>query len=46
MKMDCDYLNGWIEKKITYANISPKLVNPRDIAGNAAIEEEWWTPEI
>ena len=32
-KMDCDYLNGWREKKMaTYAKISPKMVNPRDIA--------------
>ena len=38
MKMECDYLNGLIEKKkkkkkVTYAKISPKMVNPRDIAG-------------
>ena len=30
--------NGHIE----YANISPKLMNPRDIAGNAEEEEEEW----
>ena len=34
MKMECDYLYGWI-KTPTYAKISPKMVNPRDIAGNA-----------
>ena len=27
-------------KTVTYAKISPKLVNPRDIAGNAEEEEE------
>ena len=32
-KTECDYLNGWIEKPATYAKISPKMVNPRDIAG-------------
>ena len=37
--MECGYLNGWIiyiyikKKKVTYAKISPKMVNPRDIAG-------------
>ena len=25
---------------VTYANISPKIVNPRDVAGNAEEEEE------
>ena len=35
IKMECDYHNGWILKKqktVTYAKISPKMVNPRDIA--------------
>ena len=34
-KTECDYLNDWIKKKkpVTYAKISPKVVNPRDIAG-------------
>ena len=31
---------------VKYAKISPEIVNPRDIAGNAEEEEEWWTPEI
>ena len=31
IKTECDCLNGWI-KKVTYAKISPKMVNPRDIA--------------
>ena len=32
----CDYLYGWIKKKpVTCAQISPKMVSPRDIAGNA-----------
>ena len=34
---ECDYLYGWI-KNVTYTKILPKMVNPRDIAGNA--EEE------
>ena len=34
MKMECDYLYDWIKKTVTYAKISPKMVNPRDIAGN------------
>ena len=33
-KMECDYLYGHIHKKI-----SPKMVNPRDIAGNTEEEE-------
>ena len=31
-KAECDYLYGWIIKTVTYAQISPKMVNPRDIA--------------
>ena len=29
-----------IKRMITYAKISPKMVNPRDVAGNAEEEEE------
>ena len=45
MKMECDYLNGWIKKKIvTYAKISHKMVNLRDTAGNTEEEEDpLWT---
>ena len=44
-KTECDYLNGWIKKQnkrknkqtnkktVTYAKILPKMVSPRDIAG-------------
>ena len=28
-------------KMVTYAKISPKVVNPRDIAGNTEEEEEY-----
>ena len=39
-KTECDYLNGWILiKTVTYATISPKMVIPRDQAGNAEEEE-------
>ena len=34
MKTEYDYLNGWIKKMVTYATISPKMVNPRDIGGD------------
>ena len=41
MKTECDYLYGWIKnKRVTYAKISPKIVNPRAIAGNTEEEEE------
>ena len=34
MKTECDYLNSWMKKKmVTYAKILPKIVKPRDIAG-------------
>ena len=36
-------LYAWIKKKqkpATYAKISPKMTNPRDIAGNAEEEEK------
>ena len=32
-KTECDYLNGWIKQRSHTQNISPKMVNPRDIAG-------------
>ena len=34
-KTEFDCLYGWILKKktVTYAKISPKMVNPRDLAG-------------
>ena len=34
----CDHLHGWIKNGHTHAKISPKMVNPRDVAGNT--EEE------
>ena len=35
------WLPLWLDEKMaTYAKISPKVVNPRDIAGNAKEEEE------
>ena len=42
-KTECDHLYAWIKKKqkpATYAKISPKMTNPRDIAGNAEEEEK------
>ena len=45
-KTECDYLNGWIKKTVTYAKISPKMVNPRDIAGEREEEEEVCKPEF
>ena len=33
-KMESDYLNGWIKNR-SYTQISHKMVNPWDIAGNA-----------
>ena len=32
-KMECDYLNGWIKKRSHSQESHPKVVNPRDIAG-------------
>ena len=32
-KTECDYLNGWIEKRSHAQKSHPKVVNPRDIAG-------------
>ena len=34
-------LSEWLDlKKVTYPKISPKMVNHRDMVGNAAAEEE------
>ena len=33
MKTECDYLNGWIKKRSHMQKSHPKVVNPRDIAG-------------
>ena len=32
-KTKCDYLNGWIKKQTHTQQSHPKMVNPRDIAG-------------
>ena len=32
-KTECDYLNGWIKKRSHTQKSRPKMVNPRDIAG-------------
>ena len=37
--MECDYLNGWIKNGHIHTQISPKMVNPRDIAGEQKEEE-------
>ena len=39
-KTECDYLSAWIKKTVTYTKISPKMVNPRDLAGEPNAEEE------
>ena len=39
--MECEYLYGWIKKKVTYPQILPKVVKPRDKAGNAEAEEDF-----
>ena len=39
MKMECDNLYGWIKKTATYAKISSKMMNPRDVAGNTEEED-------
>ena len=46
MKMECDFLYGWNKKTVTYANMSLKMVNPRDIAGNAEGEEEDYDSDL
>ena len=35
MLTECDYFDGWIKKPVTYAKTPSKMVNPRDLAGNA-----------
>ena len=40
MKMEWDYLYGWIRKQSSMQK-SPKMVDPKDIAGNTEEEEEW-----
>ena len=32
-KMECDYLNSWIKQQSLTQKSSPKMVNPRDLAG-------------
>ena len=32
-KTECDYLNGWITKQSHTQKSHPKVVNPRDLAG-------------
>ena len=39
MKTECDNLNGWIKKR-SHTQTLTKIVNPRDIAGDAEEEEE------
>ena len=40
-RMECDYSYDWIKNgHVMYAKISPKMVKPRDIDGNAEEEEE------
>ena len=45
MKTECDYLYGLIQKQtnnnktVTHTKISPKMVKPRDMAGNVEEEE-------
>ena len=39
-KTECDYLYGW-NRKLAYAKISPKRVNPRDIAGDRRRKRSW-----
>ena len=38
MKTECDYLKGWIKSHKQKSH--PKMVNPRDTAGNTEEEEE------
>ena len=44
MKMECDYLYGWIRKRLHNKNLA-QMVNPRDIAGNAEEEEQESQPQ-
>ena len=38
-KTECDYLNGWIKKRSHAQKSHPKVVNPRDIAGERRKKE-------
>ena len=41
MNTECNYRNDWIKKKtVTYAKISPKMVNPRDPSGEHRIRRK------
>ena len=40
MKTKCDYCYRWIKKQLHAQKISPKIVNPRHLAGNTEEEEE------
>ena len=44
MKIESDDLYGWIKKKVTYANIIPRMVTPRDVAVDTKEEEEEKSP--
>ena len=39
-KTECDYLNGWIKKRSHTQKSHPKVVNPRDIAGERKKKEK------
>ena len=39
-KTECDYLNGWIKKRSHTQKSHPKVVNPRDIAGERKIKKK------
>ena len=39
-KTECGYLSGWIKKRSPSQKISPKMVNPSDIAWEQEGEEE------
>ena len=46
-KMECDCLSGWIKKNsVTYAKISPKMVNPRDVAGECRRRKKDWSQHM
>ena len=39
-KTECGYLYGWIQTTDKYEKIWPRMVNPKDKAGNAEKEEK------
>ena len=39
-KTECDYLYGLIKQLVTNAKVRPKIVNPRNIAGNTEKQED------